>query len=56
MEALGLVRKQTVVVDSSTYVLWAVANLSGVVSNGVEGDTKRRRMFEMDLSLSIEAL
>jgi hypothetical protein len=56
MEALGLISKQTVVVDSSTYTLWAVTNLSGVNSVGLEGDTKRRRIFEMELSLSIEAI
>lgn len=55
MEALGLVAKETVVVETSTYTLWAVTNLTGVLSLGVEGDTKRRRMFEMELSLSIEA-
>ena len=53
MEALGLVSKETVVVGTSTYTLWAVTNLTGVVSMGVDGDTKRRRMFEMELSLSI---
>ena len=55
MEALGLISRETVTVDSSTYTLCAVTNLSGVVSLGVEGDTKRRRLFEMELSLSIEA-
>jgi hypothetical protein len=56
MEALALVQQVTVVVESSSYVLWSVTNKTGVVSLGVEGDTKRRRLFEMGLTVSIEAL
>jgi hypothetical protein len=54
MVVLSQVVNESVVVESTTYLLKSVTNVSGVIALGQEKGTKRRNLFEMNLLLSLD--
>jgi hypothetical protein len=50
---LASVVRETVSLDAITYLIHTISNRSGVVSLGLERGTKRRRVFEMNLLVSV---
>jgi hypothetical protein len=54
--ALDRVYWQTVVVDSTPYLLWHVARTTGVLSLGLDSPNTARRLFTVNALASITAL